>query len=100
MSKPLVVITGCSGFLGAHVTLTFLKDGNYRVRGTVRSKSNEEKIKPLKEAFGGFFEQLELVEADLNDENSIVKACEGADFLVHTASPFNFEGDCVGPAVR
>eukprot|EP00121_Abeoforma_whisleri_P004445 Awhi_evm1s4020 len=48
-SKPLVVITGVSGYLGSHVCLQFLKDGSYRVRGTVRSTSNEAKIKPLKE---------------------------------------------------
>jgi dihydroflavonol-4-reductase len=97
--KPLVVVTGISGFLGAHVCLACLKDESFRVRGTVRSISNEAKIKPLKDGFGELFDKLELVEADLTDEASLVNACAGAAYVIHTASPFNFKGDCVGPAV-
>lgn len=97
--KPVVVITGVSGYLGAQVGLAFLKDGSYRVRGTVRSTSNEEKIKPLKDGFGDLFDQIELVEADLTDEASLLSACAGATYVIHTASPFHFKGDCVGPAV-
>jgi hypothetical protein len=40
--------------------LTFLKDGNFKVRGTVRDVNNIEKIKPLRQAFGIYFEKLEL----------------------------------------
>eukprot|EP00957_Ditylum_brightwellii_P178378 13586583-Ditylum_brightwellii.AAC.1 len=97
--KPLVVITGITGFLGSAVCELFLNDGSYRIRGTVRSKSNEEKLAPLKKGFGDLFQQLELVEADLNDEASLMAACAGATYVVHTASPFHFKGDCVGPAV-
>eukprot|EP00281_Chroomonas_sp_CCMP1168_P030977 CAMPEP_0206255188 /NCGR_PEP_ID=MMETSP0047_2-20121206/24109_1 /ASSEMBLY_ACC=CAM_ASM_000192 /TAXON_ID=195065 /ORGANISM="Chroomonas mesostigmatica_cf, Strain CCMP1168" /LENGTH=322 /DNA_ID=CAMNT_0053681561 /DNA_START=44 /DNA_END=1012 /DNA_ORIENTATION=- len=97
-SLPLVVITGVTGYLGSTTCLTFLKDGAYRVRGTVRSKS-EEKVAPLKKGFGEHFAKLELAEADLNDEASMVAACAGATYVIHTASPFHFKGDCVGPAV-
>jgi len=99
MTSPLVVITGISGYLGSATCLTFLKEGKYRVRGTVRSKSNEAKIKPLRDGFGKLFDQIELVEADLNNEASLMAACEGATYVVHTASPFHFKGDCVTPAV-
>ena len=37
-SKPLVLITGISGYIGSHVCKAFLEDGTYRVRGTVRDK--------------------------------------------------------------
>ncbi len=46
--KPVVVITGVSGYLGSHVALEFLKDGGYTVRGTVRDIKNEKKINPLR----------------------------------------------------
>ena len=69
--KPLVTITGITGYLGAHVCLLFLKDGSYRVRGTVRSKSNATKIDPIKKAYGELFDQLELVEADLLNDASM-----------------------------
>lgn len=87
--KPMVLITGISGYLGAHVCFHFLKEGNFRVRGTVRSLARRAKIDPLKKAFGDFFfAELELVEADLLDEASLIKAAEGCEYIVHTASPF------------
>jgi dihydroflavonol-4-reductase len=98
--KPVVVITGVSGYLGSQTCLTFLQDGSFQVRGTIRSTSNEKTMASLKKGFGEYFSQLELVEADLNDESSIISACAGATYIVHTASPFNFQGDCVGPAVN
>ena len=101
-AKPLVTITGISGFVGAHVCLLFLKDGSYRVRGTVRSKTNPAKIDPLKKAFGEHFNSLELAEADLTNEESLASAIEGSTFVVHTASPFSMsakEEDLVKPAV-
>ena len=87
-SKKKVVITGITGYLGSHVCKLFLEDGSYSVRGTVRDKNNEKKIKPLRDAFGSNFSQLELFEADLLDPESLMKACAGCDFIVHTASPF------------
>ena len=61
------------------------------MKGTVRSINNPEKIEPLKKAFGEYFDKLELVEADLCDENSIIKAIQGSTYIVHTASPFPIE---------
>ena len=90
MSKPIVTITGVTGFIGSQVCLQFLKDGSYQVRGTVRSISNAKKIDPLKAAFGKYFNQLELVEADLLNEFTIKEAIMGSQYVVHTASPFPF----------
>ena len=90
-SKPIVTITGISGYIGAQTCLCFLKNGNFKVRGTVRSVNNPDKIEPLKKAFGEYFNQLELVEADLCNENSMIKAIEGSTYIVHTASPFPIE---------
>ena len=66
--KPCVLVTGVTGHLGAFTALAFLKDGGYRDRGTVRDKDNQEKIAPLRTAFGAHFDKLELVNADLPDE--------------------------------
>ena len=86
-TKPQVTITGISGFIGAEVCLAFLNDGGFKVRGTVRSKDNKAKIDPLKKAFKKKFDELEIVEADLMDHKSLVKAIEGSEYVVHTASP-------------
>jgi len=101
-AKPIVTITGVSGFIGAQVCLDFLKCGEYRVRGTVRNKENETKIAPLRKAFGEHFDQLELVNADLLNADSLAAAIAGSTYVVHTASPFFFpenDEDVIRPAV-
>ena len=81
----------------------FLKDGGFTVRGTVRDKTNEQKIAPLRAAFGENVNKLELRNADLLDEKSLDDAIEGATFVVHTASPFHTKAekleDICDPAV-
>ena len=103
-TKPLVTITGITGYLGAHVCLLFLKDGNYRVRGTVRNASNAAKMDPIKAAFGDLFNELEIVEADLLKEDTLTAACADSTYVVHTASPFYFhnqtEDELIKPAVE
>jgi nucleoside-diphosphate-sugar epimerase len=54
--KPVVLITGVSGYLGSHIALEFLKDGGFTVRGTVRDLNNEKKITPLRQAFSELFD--------------------------------------------
>ena len=84
-----MTITGIAGYIGSHVALLFLQDGGYHVRGTVRNKNDEAKVQPLREAFGDeLFSQLELVEADLMDEASMITALAGSTYVVHVASPF------------
>ena len=52
--KPIVVITGVSGFVGSQCLNEFLTGegaGRYTVRATVRDCTNEAKLKPLKDYF-------------------------------------------------
>ena len=83
-----------------------MNNGSFRVRGTVRSKANEERLQPLRDAFGHYYDQLELIEADLNNESSMIEACKDTDYVVHTASPFfsgkpkNVFKDLIEPAVN
>ena len=83
-----MVITGVTGFVGSHICDYFLKDGTFDVRGTVRDLKNENKLAPLKKAFGENFNKLDLVEADLQKSETIDEAIKGCDYVVHTASPF------------
>ena len=104
-SKPTVLITGITGYLGSHVCKVFLEDERYNIKGTVRDKSKKEKIDPIKAAFGENFEQLELVEADLMDPISLDWAIEGSEIVIHTASPNpsgnpKKESDVIDPAVN
>ena len=50
------------------------------------------------------FDQIELVEADLLDDESVSQALQGSTYVQHTASPFIFgepddENDLIKPAV-
>ena len=51
MSGELVLVTGGSGFLGAHCILELLKAG-YRVRTTVRSARREADVHAMLKAGG------------------------------------------------
>ena len=56
----------------------------------------------MKTGLGDHFNELELVEADLLDEDSIVRACENATYVIHTASPVSFslpDDEIIKPAV-
>lgn len=88
--KPLVTITGLDGYVGPWTALSFLKDGNFRVRGTVRQNPCQNKMNAIQEAFEseGLYENLEIVEAELLDPDSIDDAITRSNFVVHLASPY------------
>ena len=103
--NPLVLITGVTGYIGSQVLHSFLENGSFKIRGTVRSLQNAKKIDPLKEFFGEKWSSVELVEADLTKEKSMVNAIEGCTYVIHTASPvplenFKDENVVIGPAVN
>lgn len=90
-AKPIVTVTGISGYIGSWVGYYLLQSGKYRVRGTVRSTSNAAKIEPLRQAFGEEFNNLELVQADLLEPESMKRAIQGSTYVIHVASPFIVE---------
>ena len=48
-------------------------------------------MKPLLDYFGeNFTRMVELLDADLMDEDSIDRAVSGCDFVVHSASPVGY----------
>lgn len=69
-----VLVTGASGFLASHVVQQLLENGEYMVRGTVRSFANEKKVAPLRKLKPESAKyDLELVEADLLDKESWIE---------------------------
>ena len=94
-----VLVTGCTGFLGRHVTQEFLSRG-YNVRGTTRTK------KDLHQSIRDDFkdnEALELCTLDLTTDEGWSEAMKGIDAVIHTASPFSAyepkdEMELIGPA--
>ena len=82
-SVPLALVTGATGYIATHVIQQLLLSGNYRVRGTVRSLKNEEKVKALKELVPDAKYPLDLCEADLQNKESWPPAVQGSKYVFH-----------------
>ena len=100
--QGLILITGITGFLGSQTCYQCLENG-YKVRGTVRSTKNEQKMKVI-DKFPNR-ENLEIVEADLLVKESWPKAVDGCKYVLHVASPFPLgipkdENELIKPAVE
>lgn len=103
MSKKTVMVTGASGYLGSWIVKQALEAG-YTVRGTVRDPDDPEKTRHLLELPGA--DRLTLHRADLLDRGAFHPVVDGADAVIHSASPFftqhidNAREKLVRPAVE
>lgn len=103
MSGELVVVTGGSGFLGAHCILALLKEG-YRVRTTVRSASRKADVLAMLKVGGAEpGDALSFAIADLMADAGWPEAMAGCTYVLHVASPFpagapKHEDDLIIPA--
>lgn len=87
-SKETVLVTGGSGFLGAHTIVQLLEAG-YTVRTTIRSPQRATDVRALVRA-GGMTDEsrLSFAVADLLKDDGWQEAMEGVSYVLHTASPF------------
>jgi nucleoside-diphosphate-sugar epimerase len=85
--RPLVLLTGPNGFLGAHVLDQLLQSG-YRVRGTVRSPA---KSAFLEEKYSAQMANNNLsftIVPDIQAPHALDIAMSDVDFACHVASPY------------
>ena len=85
MSK--VLVTGGTGFLGAHIIVQLLNAG-HDVRTTLRSLKRRDELFAMIRTGGADPAGLTLVEADLEQDAGWSEAVQGRDFVLHVASPF------------
>lgn len=104
-SDKLVLVTGGTGFVGAHCILQLLNAG-YLVRTTLRSLDRKnEIIEALKNAGAESVEHLSFVEADLTKDTNWNDAVRNCEYVLHVASPITLarpkdENELIGPAVE
>ncbi|WP_216899882.1 SDR family oxidoreductase [Nocardia alni] len=88
MTSEQVLVTGGSGFLGAHCVVRLLDDG-YRVRTTVRSPERAPAVRAMLAASGSSrADSVSFTAADLTSDRGWDDAMTGCDRVLHVASPF------------
>lgn len=103
MAGETVLVTGGSGFIGAHCILLLLKAG-YKVRTSVRSLGREADVRAmLREGGAEPGDALSFAAADLGADAGWAEAVAGCAYVLHVASPFppaapKDENEIVGPA--
>jgi len=79
----LVLVTGGSGYLGAHCVRQLLSQG-HQVRATVRTSRREQAVRAMLEPGA----DVSFAVVDLTDDAGWAKAAAGCDAVLHVASPF------------
>ncbi|MUG84867.1 NAD-dependent epimerase/dehydratase family protein [Paenibacillus timonensis] len=102
-NNPLVLVTGGSGFIAVHIILKLLEK-QYRVRATLRKMDRQEEVKAMLMSGGvANLEDLSFIQADLTSDQNWGHAVQGADYVIHVASPtpnkiYKDEDEMIGPA--
>jgi nucleoside-diphosphate-sugar epimerase len=87
-ARQTILVTGGTGFLGAHTILQLLTKG-YTVKTTVRSLERQNEVIEMLKAGGiSVFDRLTFVETDLTNDANWDKALRNCDYVLHVASPF------------
>jgi len=94
MSKPAILVTGGTGFLGAH-TLVELVASGHDVAATFRSQAKQEFARKLfdrhfGEAAPQNWAKVHWIQADLSDIFAVEHAMEGIDVVFHIAGMVSF----------
>jgi dihydroflavonol-4-reductase len=84
--KGVALVTGGSGFIGGWCVITLLQQG-YTVRATIRDLARAEEVKRSIESVVDPEGRLSFHQADLTSDAGWDEAAQGADFLLHVASP-------------
>ena len=83
-----VLVTGGSGFIGAHSILQLLAVG-HEVRTSVRNLKRESDVRAmLRQGGSDAGARLSFVAADLEQDAGWADAVAGCDYVLHVASPF------------
>lgn len=87
----LVLVTGGSGYIGGWCIAELLKRG-YRVRTTVRNADREQSVRDAVASVVDPGDRLSFAVADLTADDGWAAAVEGADYVLHVASPLATTG--------
>jgi dihydroflavonol-4-reductase len=84
--KGVALVTGGSGYIGGWCVITLLQQG-YTVRATIRDLARAEEVKRSIESVVDPEGRLTFHAANLTSDEGWDAAAEGAEFVLHVASP-------------
>jgi nucleoside-diphosphate-sugar epimerase len=104
MDMARVLVTGGTGFVGAHCLIRLLAAG-HETRATVRDLARESDVRAMlrQGGAGDAGERLAVFRAELNADAGWDEAVAGCDYVLHVASPFpstvpKDENELIAPA--
>lgn len=103
--QATVLVTGGSGFIGAHIVVQALQRG-FKVHTTIRSLTRSDAVRKMLLKGGATESQAASVKffaAELLSDAGWTEACEGCKYVLHIASPIppgapKHENDLILPA--
>ncbi len=101
-SSTRVLVTGATGFIAMHCVVQLLQQG-YQVRGTLRELSRAAQLRGTLAQHVKADDRLELVSADLLNDDDWDGAVSGCHYVLHVASPVplqppKHEDELIAPA--
>ncbi len=73
------LVTGGAGFIGSHLVEELVRRGE-------RIRVLDNFLTGKRENLTNFLSQIELIEGDIRDEETCLRACDGVDYVLHQAA--------------
>lgn len=89
----MILVTGGTGLVGAHLLLHLLENGAEKIRSTYRDSRNLTKTKQLFELYkkGDLYTKIDWVLADILDVPALEIAFQEVDYVYHCAALISFD---------
>lgn len=99
----MILVTGGTGFLGAHLLYRLIKSGN-SVKALKRKESSTSLTRKIFSYYSDpsqeLFDKIEWIEGDILDYDSLLIALSDVDYLYHTAAIVSFNSDDKNELIR
>jgi nucleoside-diphosphate-sugar epimerase len=91
----MILVTGATGLVGAHLALHLLENGEENIRALYRNQKNIEKTKSLFDLYkkSELFSKINWTQGDILEVPSLEIAFENIDYVYHCAACISFNPD-------
>ena len=88
----MILVTGGTGLVGAHLLLYLIENGEQNLRAIYRKENHIQKTKSLFELYkkGDLFQQIEWLQGDILDIPSLEIVFQNVEYVYHCAAKISF----------